>query len=97
MFVKGNTLGRQSKGIPHTSDAAQLSHWLKRFKVKLSDLKAIERAQLAMEAWKVSIKLPSVKHERATRTDDAQRLISALEGEGAKGVAIPNPVGSKAL
>lgn len=81
MFSKGNQLAKRNKGIKRSDDPTVLSHWLKRFKVDLNALTTIQRAELAIEAWKVSVKLPTKATDRATRTDDAQRLIKALEGD----------------
>lgn len=101
MFQKGNQLAKRCKGIKRSDDPTVLSHWLKRFKVDLNALTTIQRAELAIEAWKVSIKKPSSKADRVTRQDDAQRLINALENsaspialrDGAEPLAIPTPPG----
>ena len=77
MFVKGEK--RPYKARPSAQPTA-LSYWLKRCKVKLSELKPSERANLALEAWKIAVKQPTEKTARTTRMADAQRLINALEG-----------------
>lgn len=81
MFTKGNPYGKLS----HTKQGAQtpqtLAYWFKRLKVDINKLSAIERADLALKAWTISVKLPTKATDRATRTDDAQRLIKALEGD----------------
>ena len=91
MFTKGNQLGRLSHIHKGAQTPQTLAYWFKRLKVDINKLSAIERADLALKAWTISVKLPGTAKDRTTRTDDAQRLIKALESNSAS----PMPAGAK--
>lgn len=88
MFVKGNKLAKLAR---HSEGPTDLRYWLKRCFVDLKALTMAERADFALKAWTISVKMPTKATDRATRTDDAQRLIKALEGQSVS----PAPVERK--